>query len=56
VQAKENDRQRGYGKVWDTVLIDYEGVELREICELMGLLYALAIKGDFKRHQVALDS
>jgi hypothetical protein len=23
VQARENDRQRGYGKVWDAVLSDY---------------------------------
>ena len=23
VQARENDRQRRYGKVWDTVLSDY---------------------------------
>jgi hypothetical protein len=28
VQARENDRQKGYGKVWDTDLSDYENGEL----------------------------
>ena len=47
MQARENDRQRGYGKVWDTVLSDY-GKALIGL-EMMhdGLLYGLAIKGDF---------
>lgn len=29
VQARKNDRQRGYKKVWDTILSDYEGVEFK---------------------------
>ena len=29
VQAKENDRQRGYGKVWDMVLNDYGNGEFK---------------------------
>jgi hypothetical protein len=29
VQARENKRQRGYRKVWDMVLSDYEGVEFK---------------------------
>lgn len=29
VQENENDRQRRHGKVWDTVLSDYDGVEFK---------------------------
>ena len=29
VQVKENYQQRGYRKVWDTVLKNYEGVEFK---------------------------
>jgi hypothetical protein len=29
VQARENDRQRRFGKVWDVVLNDYESVEFK---------------------------
>ena len=29
VQVKENYQQRGYRKVWDVVLNDYEGFEFK---------------------------
>jgi hypothetical protein len=43
VQARENDRQRRNGRVWDMVLSDYGkgSIGLRICCD--GLLYALAI-------------
>ena len=37
----------GFERLWEGLL----GLEIFD-----GLLYGLAIKGDFKRHQVALDS
>jgi hypothetical protein len=32
VQVKENYQQRGYRKVWDVILNDYEGVEFNLKC------------------------
>ena len=40
MQAKENDRQRGYGKVWDMVLSDYGKGGIDWKC-VDGLLYGL---------------
>lgn len=57
LQAKENDRQRGYGKIWDTVSNDFgKGIIFKEKLNIDGFLYALAIKGGFKKLQVVLDS
>ena len=49
MQAHENYRQRGYGKVWDMVLSDY-GKRLigLEMCG-DGLLHGSVIKIDFKQ-------
>jgi hypothetical protein len=56
VQVKENYQQRGYGKVWDTFLSNYGKGLIGLADRAGGLLYVLAIKGDFKRHQDALHS
>ena len=56
VQARENYRQRGNGKVWDTVLSNYgKGLIGSEMC-VDGLLYGLDIVIVSQQMQVGLDS
>ena len=38
VQVKENYKQRGYRKVWDVVLNDYEGVEFKGNMRIDGIV------------------
>ena len=56
MQAKENDRQRRYGKVWDTVLSDSEMGNSTEIARIAGLKYSLAIESVLKQVQVVSEA
>ena len=43
MQTRENDRQRGHGRVWDMVLSDYRKAEFNLKLHVNALLYGLEI-------------